>query len=261
MSEVSEGNLDVPVSEDSRFDEIEDINHAFNIMVKELRSTSIIQKDFIANVSHEFKTPLTAIEGYTTMLQDDGLTKDEKQEYMEKILFNTHRMNDLVTNILLISKLENQGIPKKEEEFSIDEQIRKAILATEIKWTKKNIEFDVDLDSVKYVGNANLIEHVWSNLLDNAIKFSPIEGKITLQLKKQNDCISFFVSDQGEGIKEEAKLQLFDKFYQGDTSHKQEGNGLGLALVKRIVDMYGGEVEVHNLETKGCQFIVRLPTK
>jgi len=261
MNEVSEGNLDIAVNEDSRFDEIEDINHAFNIMVKELRSTSIIQKDFIANVSHEFKTPLTAIEGYTTMLQDDGLTKDEKQEYMEKILFNTHRMNDLVTNILLISKLENQGIPKKEEEFSIDEQIRKAILATEIKWTKKNIEFDVDLDSVKYVGNANLIEHVWSNLLDNAIKFSPIEGKITLQLKKQNDCISFFVSDQGEGIKEEAKLQLFDKFYQGDTSHKQEGNGLGLALVKRIVDMYGGEVEVHNLETKGCQFIVRLPTK
>lgn len=259
MREVSEGNLDVAISEESRFDEIEDICHAFNIMTKELRSTQIIQKDFIANVSHEFKTPLTAIEGYTTMLQDSSLTEEERKEYTEKILFNANRMNELVTNILLISKLENQGINSKNEDFSIDEQIRQEILATEIKWTKKNIDFDVNLEPIFYKGNGDLIAHVWSNLLDNAIKFSPINGKIKLELKMWNGYVYFSVSDEGEGIEEKAKEKLFDKFYQGDTSHKQEGNGLGLALVKRIVDMYGGEIEAQNLSPKGCQFIVRLP--
>lgn len=261
MSDVAEGNFDTVVTEESRFDEIEDINHAFNIMVKELRSTEVIQSDFVSSVSHEFKTPLTAIEGYTTMLQADDLTNEEKKEYTDKILFNTRRMNELVQNILLLSKLDNQGIESKKEEFWLDEQIRQEILATETKWTEKNIEFDVKLERVKYYGNKSSLSHVWGNLLGNAIKFSPVNGKITLELKMCNGYVYFSVSDEGEGIKEDAKKHIFDKFYQSDTSHKQEGNGLGLALVKKLVDMYGGEVEVHNLETKGCQFIVRLPSK
>jgi len=259
MNEVSEGNLDVAVAEESRFDEIEDINHAFNIMVKELRSTETIQSDFISNVSHEFKTPLSAIEGYTTMLQSEDLTEEEKKEYTDKILFNTHRMSELVQNILLLSKLDNQGIERKKEEFSLDEQIRQEILATETKWQEKNIDFDIDLDVVRFYGNSSLISHVWSNLLGNAIKFSPNCGKITMTLKQDgNECV-FSISDEGEGIKEDAKKYIFNKFYQSDTSHKQEGNGLGLALVKKIVNIYGGEVSVRNLETKGCEFTVRLP--
>lgn len=259
MSEVSQGNFDVAIEEDNRFDEIEDINHAFNLMTKELRSTQVIQKDFIANVSHEFKTPLTAIEGYTTMLQDSTLTEEERKEYTEKILFNTNRMSELVNNILLIAKLENQGIESKNEEFSVDEQVRQSILATEIKWSKKNIEFEVNLDPIRYQGNGHLISHVWSNLLDNAIKFSPNGGKITLELKEWNGYLYFAISDEGIGLQESDKARIFDKFYQSDTSHKQNGNGLGLALVKRIIEHYGGEVEAQNLETKGCKFIVRLP--
>ncbi len=259
MTEVSEGNLDIAVTEESRLDEIEDINHAFNIMVKELRSTEIIQSDFVSNVSHEFKTPLAAIEGYTTMLQAEDLTEDERKEYTDKILFNTHRMSELVQNILLLSKLDNQGIERKKEEFSLDEQIRQEILWAEMKWQEKNIDFDIDLDAVSFYGNSSLISHVWSNLLGNAIKFSPNGGKITMTLKQNGNEFIFSISDEGEGIKEDAKEYIFNKFYQSDTSHKQEGNGLGLALVKKIVNIYDGEVSVRNLETKGCEFTVRLP--
>ncbi len=168
MNEVSEGNLDISVNEEHPFNEIEDINHAFNIMVKELRSTEIIQSDFISNVSHEFKTPLTSIEGYATMLEDGDLSEEER-EYVKKILFNAHRMSELVNNILLLSKLDHQGIEDFKEEFSVDEQIRQEILATEIKWSEKKIEFDIDLDSVKFYGNIGLISHIWSNLFGNAI--------------------------------------------------------------------------------------------
>lgn len=259
MTEVSEGNLNISINEASRFDEIEDVNHAFNIMVKELRSTEIIQSDFVSNVSHEFKTPLTAIEGYTTMLQADDLSEEEIKEYTNKILFNTNRMSKLVQNILLISKLDNQGIDSKKEIFSIDEQIRQEILATETTWLEKNIDFDVDLDSVQFYGNSSLTSHVWSNLLGNAIKFSPNGGKIIISLKKLDTNLVFSISDEGEGINEDSKKYIFNKFYQLDTSHKQEGNGLGLALVKKILDIYDGEIDVQNLENKGCKFTVKLP--
>lgn len=260
MNEVSEGNLDISVKEEHLFNEIEDINHAFNIMVKELRSTEIIQSDFISNVSHEFKTPLTSIEGYATMLEDGNLSEEER-EYVKKILFNAHRMSELVNNILLLSKLDHQGIEDFKEEFSVDEQIRQEILATEIKWSEKKIEFDIDLDSVTFYGNIGLISHIWSNLLGNAIKFSPYGGTIKMTLKTENDGIVFCISDEGEGVKEDVKNYIFDRFYQVDTSHKQEGNGLGLALVKKIVDIYGGEVAVDNLQPKGCVFTVRLPKR
>jgi len=259
MSEVSEGNLDIEISEESRFDEIEDINHAFNIMVKELRSTEIIQSDFVSNVSHEFKTPLTAIEGYTTMLQEVDLSDEERKEYTKKILFNTHRMSELVNNILLLSKLDNQGIESKKEEFSVDEQIRQEILAMETKWLEKDIQFDIDLDVVYFNGSSSLLAHVWSNLIGNAIKFSPYGGKIKMGLKVENSEPAFYIADEGEGIKKDEQKYIFDKFYQSDTSHKQEGNGLGLALVKKIVNVYGGDVSVRNLEKSGCEFTVRLP--
>ncbi len=258
MSEVSEGNFDVSVNEKSRIDEIEDINHAFNIMVKELRSMEVIQTDFVSNVSHEFKTPLTAIDGYAAMLQGD-VTLEEKNEYASKILFNARRMSELVNNILLLSKLDNQGIESKKENFYLDEQIRQEIVATEEKWSEKNLELEVKLEQTLYYGNKSLLFHVWSNLLGNAIKFSPEGGKITLELKKEPGFLSFSISDEGEGINEECKNYIFNKFYQSDTSHKQEGNGLGLALVKKITDICGGTVEVENLKPNGCRFLVKLP--
>lgn len=259
MIRVANGDLNATVKEENVFDEIEDINHAFNIMLRELRSTEIIQSDFVSNVSHEFKTPLTAVEGYATLLQDETLTDAERAEYVNKILLNTHRMSELINNILLLSKLDNHAIKDQREEFNVDEQIRECILILEPKWFEKNIELDIDLESVQYNGNKGLFVHVWSNLLDNAIKFSPINGIIKIELKNQNGIICFSVMDQGEGVKEEDKKHIFNKFYQSDTSHKQQGNGLGLSLVKKIVDIYEGEIELENLTPNGCRFTVKLP--
>lgn len=259
MNEVAEGNFDVHVNEDNRFDEIEDITHAFNVMVKELRSTEIIQSDFISNVSHEIKTPLTVIDGYVTMLENEDLSKEEREEYLKKIQFNTRRLTDLTQNVLLMSKLDNQGIDRKKEDFFLDEQIRREIIAMESKIADKNILLEADLQSIRFNGNSGLISHLWANLLGNAIKFSPENGKIFIQLTVDGKNIRFSVSDEGNGVSEEEKKYIFNKFYQSDTSRKQEGNGLGLSIVKKIVEIYCGEIIVENLEPKGCKFTVLLP--
>ena len=211
-----------------------------------------------SNVSHEFKTPINAIEGYTMLLQGEELS-NEQNEYVEKILFNTQRLSCLVGNILLLSKLENQNIPMKKTKYRLDEQIRQALLSLESKWTQKEIGFQVEMEAVKYVGNEGLFMHVWINLLDNAIKFSPNQGIITMFLKQENDQVKFILEDEGPGIDEEIKNRIFDKFYQADGSHKAEGNGLGLALVKRIIDSAGGTIEAQNREYGGCSFVVQLP--
>jgi len=257
MNEVAKGNFDTEPLKSSKIDEIDDLNYAFNLMMKELRANETMQADFIANVSHEFKTPLAAIEGYATLLQDEGLTNAERAEYEARILSSTRRMNELVGNILLLSKLDNQAIESKKEEFSLDEQIRQVIVMLEPKWSAKNTELDVELDGVTYYGNAGVTSHVWSNLIGNAIKFGPDGGKIKIRLGKTGEEIVFIVEDEGEGIAEGDLEHVFDKFYQADTSHKAEGNGLGLALVKRIIDVLGGEVKAENLD-KGCRFTVIL---
>jgi signal transduction histidine kinase len=233
----------------------------FNWMVQELRSTEILQTDFVSNVSHELKTPLSAIEGYSMLLQDcDNLTP-EQRGYVEKILFNTKRLSSLTGGILLLSKLENQATPTNLEWFSLDEQIRQTIVALESGWEKKNIELDVDLNPVSYYGNESLIGHVWSNILDNAIKFSPQEGRIAVRLWEENGTICVTVDDSGPGIRPDAMRYIFSKFYQADKSHKQEGNGLGLALVAQILKLEQGAVSVENLPECGCRFRIELKNK
>ena len=259
MNSVTEGDLTTHIEEKSRFDEIENINHSFNIMVKELRSTQAIQKDFVSNVSHEFKTPLSAIEGYATLLDDKSLSEEERADYVKEIISTTREMTELVSNLLLLSKIDNHTIDFKEEEFSLDEQIRKVVVLLEPRWSEKNIEFDVDLDAVTIRNNEILLTHVWRNLIENAIKFSPYNGRISLSLNKEGENIIFSVSDQGDGIKENDKKLIFDRFYQSDTSHKQEGNGLGLPLVSNILKLAHGTVTVENLEEKGCKFTVIIP--
>lgn len=237
MNSVAEGNFKVPDMEESNVHEINDLGQAFNIMIHELRSTEIIQSDFVTNVSHEFKTPLYAIEGYATLLQDDNITPEEKKEYIDRILFSLKRVNQLIANVLLLSKLDNQAIVGHKQLFSIDEQIRQAIVMSEPVWAEKNIEFDVDMDSVSFMGNESMISHVWNNLLGNAVKFSPSGGLVKIRLTEHGGNILFTIEDRGPGIKDDSKKRLFDKFYQGDTSHKEEGNGLGLALVKKILEI------------------------
>jgi signal transduction histidine kinase len=192
------------------------------------------------------------------LLQNDDNLTNEQKEYLDKILFNTQRISSLTSSVLLLSKLENQSIISNKTQFDLDEQIRKSLLALESAWEQKDIEFDIDLDDTDYIGNETLLHHIWDNLISNAIKFSNHGGEISIRLQNFENQIIFTISDKGIGISEEAQKHIFDKLYQGDTSHKQEGNGLGLALVKKIVDLEGGMIFVSNNEDKGCTFTVIL---
>ena len=258
MEKVSDGDFTVKMPVASSSQEITELYSGFNLMVQELHSTEILQTDFVSNVSHEIKTPINAIEGYSTLLQNGNNLTAQQQEYVDKIVFNTHRLSTLVGSILLLSKLENQQIPTGQTTFRLDEQIRGSIVALEEAWEKKEIDFDVELERLNYLGNEPMLRHVWDNLIGNAIKFSPQGGQISLRLSRQDGIILFTVEDQGPGIPEHAKKRIFDKFYQTDSSHKQEGNGLGLPLAKRIVSTAGGTITAENLPQGGCRFTVTL---
>lgn len=260
LMEVSKGNFDIKLEGNkSSIEELKIMSHNFNVMVNELSNIETFRSDFIANVSHEFKTPLASIEGYSMLLQDKNLTEKEKGEYTKKILSNTKRLSNLVKIILQISRLENQELILEKRKFKLDEQLRQTLLLLESKWTNKNIDLDLDLDSITFCGNEELLMQVWQNLLDNAIKFTQDNGTITCTLKQSAHCITTIISDTGIGMSNDTKKHLFDKFYQGDKSHSSEGNGLGLALVRRIIDLCNGTIEVQSEEGKGSTFIVKLP--
>lgn len=258
MRRVAGGNFSIYLDTNSRIHEIRDIYASFNLMVRELSATEILQTDFVSNVSHEIKTPINAIEGYTTLLQDSSLTDEERQGYTDKILFNTERLSELVGNILLLSRVDSHAIQTKPSKYRLDEQIRGSIVLLEPKWSEKNIDFDVELEELEYIGNEGLLYHVWNNLIGNAIKFDPQDGFIRIRLKRINNLIVFTVDDNGPGIPAGAQNHIFEKFYQSDSSHKSEGNGLGLALVKQILDVSGGTVSTENLPEGGCRFTVVL---
>lgn len=260
MNRVAAGDFSIRLESKHPFKEIRDIYNNFNLMTEELGATEILQTDFVSNVSHEFKTPISAIEGYATLLQNDSdNTPAEREQYVDKILFNTRRLSKLVHNILLLSKVDNQAILSNQTTFRLDEQIRQTIVLLEPSWDKKELEFDVNMDKVVYTSNEGMLTHIWSNLLGNAIKFSPQAGTIRLELHQLPQQIQFVIQDQGPGISETVHRHMFDKFYQGDSSHKEEGNGLGLALVKQIVTTYGGEIQAENVPEGGCRFTVTLP--
>lgn len=258
MEKVADGDYSVRLDTDFYGKEIREINSGFNMMASELSSTEILRTNFVSSVSHEFKTPISAIEGYATLLQGCPNLDDEENEYIEKILYNTSRLSTLTSSMLLLSKIENQSIPQNRAEFSIDEQIRKSIVASEPIWSKKNIQFDVEMKNCQYFGNEALLHHVWDNIIGNAIKFSPDGGTIRIKHTELNQKIILTFDDMGEGIPEDAKKRIFDKFYQADTSHKTEGNGLGLPLAKRILELEGGSIHAENLEGGGCRFTVML---
>ncbi len=259
MRKVADGDFSTRLDTDSSSVEINEMMAGFNMMVHELQSTEILQTDFVSNVSHEFKTPINAIEGYATLLQNTESMDENENEYVDKILFNTKRLSSLVSNILLLSKIENQTISvQHKERFRLDEQVREVIVSLESAWEAKDIDFDVELAEIHCMGNENMLYHVWMNLISNAIKFSPKEGNIKIRLFQENGEIRFTVEDDGPGLSEEAKKHIFDKFYQQDTSHKEEGNGLGLALVKRILSVANGTVTAENVPGHGCRFTVVL---
>ncbi len=259
MHRVAAGDFTIRLDETKGFREIRQINADFNLMVKELGATEILQTDFVSNVSHEFKTPINAIEGYVTLLQGcEQPLSAEQAEYAKEIQDNTRRLSSLVGNVLLLSKLDNQNIPAPKSKYRLDEQIRQVILSLEQRWTEKGTDFDVDMDSIEYTGNEKLLFHVWSNLIDNAVKFGPQNGMIRITLCREGEHTVFTIDDEGPGIHEEDQLHIFDRFYQADSSHKEEGNGLGLSMVKQILQSENGKIAVQNLDLGGCRFIVTL---
>lgn len=259
MKRVADGDFSIRLPERSSSQEIRQLYSSFNVMTRELAATELLQSDFVANVSHEFKTPITAIEGYATLLQDEHITAQERNVYIEKILFNTARLSGLVGNILLLSKLENQSITPTVTDFRLDEQIRACLVHTEPQWSGLELDLDVDLSRVDYRGSEGLLSHVWDNLISNAIKFNRPGGLLRLSLTRMEDHVLFRIENDGEPLTEKDCRHLFDKFYQADSSHRQKGNGLGLPLVKRICTLVGAQIEVQSRPSGGAIFTIRLP--
>ena len=249
----------VPVNKfgaDEKFNEIID---CFNKMAEELQSVETLRTDFIANVSHEMKTPLAVMQNYGMLLQAPELSEEKRMEYAKGVTDNPRRMAEMMTNILKLNRLENQQIFPQITEFDLGEQICECLLQFENVWEKSNIEIETDIDmDVKIKADAELLSLVWNNLFSNAFKFTEADGLVSVTLETTEEHAIVKVRDTGCGISPEIGPHIFEKFYQGDTSHSTQGNGLGLALVKRVVDIMQGEIGVESVVGKGTTFTVKI---
>lgn len=244
--------------------ELREFAEAFNTAAEELGSTELLRKDFINNFSHEFKTPITSLGGFADLLlEDEEMPAAERQEYLQIISSEAHRLAALSNSVLALSRVEAQTILTECEPFSLAEQLRQSALMVEQKWAeKKKIALTVEMpedDRCIWNGNEAMLKEVWVNLLDNAFKFSPDGGAVNLILQNEPAAMQVTVTDHGCGMDEATKAHIFDQFYQGDTSHKTEGNGLGLAMVQKVVALHKGTVTVDTALGQGSAFTVQLP--
>ena len=240
------------------YDEYDRIIENFNKMAAELSRTEVLHTDFISNVSHEIKTPLAIIQNYATSLQKSNLDEETRKKYAQTLAGASKRLTALITNILKLNKLENQEIKPENEKVNLTETLAQVVLSYEELIESKGLELDCDFDEdVSVITSPSYLEIVWNNLLSNAIKFTE-SGKIGVSLKREDGWAVVKVSDTGCGISSETGKHIFEKFYQGDTSHAQEGNGLGLALVKKVIDIIGGKIEVNSVVGEGTTFTISL---
>lgn len=238
---IARGDFDIRI-ENNRKDELGQLIKNFNIMAKELAGMEMLRNSFISDISHEFRTPLTSIEGYAKLLRGSA-TDAEREEYAGIIMEETKRLSALSGNILLLNRIENENISLTKTTFRLDEQIRQVILSHENKWSSKEIDLQLDLDECLCEGNEQLLYQVWLNLFDNAVKFSRAHGVIEVTLRKLDGRSVFSITDYGKGMTAEEQARMFEKFFTGDRSRNTEGNGLGLSIVKRVVDMHRGRIE------------------
>ncbi|MCD8082168.1 MAG: HAMP domain-containing histidine kinase [Clostridiales bacterium] len=258
MEEVATGDFSVRLPEDNPGLWMHDVNINFNKMVNELNSSELLQSDFMQSVSHEFKTPLSAMDGYASLLLCTPLTAEQKQ-YAERISKSCRQLSILTGNILMLSKLENSEIISKKELFPLDEQIRQVVLSMESLWSARSLNMDLILPETPYYGNKDLVIQIWVNLLSDAIKFTPQGGVISIWIVDGKEDIRVMFRDTGIGMSEEVQSRIFDKFYQAEGSRSMQGNGLGLALVKKVVTLCEGEIYVESQPDLGSSFTVILP--
>lgn len=259
MNQLANGKYNIRISLGSHRIS-KDLSTSFNKLAEELENTEMLRANFINDFSHEFKTPIVSIKGFAKLLQKDNLDQETHDKYLQIIEAESSRLADMATNVLNLNKIEKQTILSNVSNFNFSEQIRSCVLLLEKKWTHKEIDLIIDFSEQDIIGNEELLQQVWINLLDNAIKFSPQQGKIEIKIIKNQDYYQIKISNNGPKITDEEKKYLYNKFYQGDTSHSSEGTGIGLAIVKKIVTLHQGmiEVESNDLETV---FTVILPIK
>lgn len=258
---VATGDFTVQVNtqrKDNKKDELEVLIDDFNKMVRELATIETMKEDFIANISHEIKTPLSIIKSYAVSLRNPKLNEAEKEAYIDTIVEASERLSNLVSDVLRLNKLENLEITKLEK-YSLDEQLRLCILNFEDKFEEKEIQLEIELDEIYISSDKSLLEIVWNNLITNALKFTESKGTVKLSAYTEEAFAVVKISDTGCGMKEETIRHMFDRFYQGDTSHHVEGNGLGLSIVKRIADILRININVESKFDEGTEFIIKIP--
>lgn len=245
MQELAKGNFKERLSFgslDKHSDIFHDVSDSFNKMASELEHTETISSDFMNNFSHEFKTPIVSISGFTKLLKKGNLTKEQETEYLNIIDEESSRLTYMATSVLKLIKVENQTILSNITKFNLSEQIRNCILLLEDKWSKKNIELQLDFDEFYIHANEELLKQVWINLLDNAVKFTPEKHLIKVDIKEKDENIIVSIINTGSEIPASRQKHIFNKFYQADESHSSQGSGLGLAIVKKIVDLHKGQI-------------------
>lgn len=258
---IASGDFSVRIEPDhlyGRYNEYDCIMENVNRMAEELAKTEVLHNDFISNVSHELKTPLAVIQSYAASIRDGQLSEQEHAQYADTLVETTQKLTDLIVNILKLNKLENQQIKPEYEHVKLDEMLAEAVIRFEDLIDAKGLEINCDMDEVSVTSSPSYLEIVWNNLLSNAIKFTQEGGRIDVSVKRDKGKAVVKISDTGCGISSETGMHIFEKFYQGDTSHAKEGNGLGLALVKKVIDVLGGEITVESVIGKGTAFTIVL---
>ena len=260
LNKITTGDFEVRLNTAGVNPNFADIMTSINTMTEELSGVETLKTDFISNVSHEMKTPLAVIGNYGTLLQNPDLTEEERLEYAKNITHSSKHLAELITNILKLNRLENQQIFPRADSYNLSEQLCESLLQFESVWEEKEMEISTDIpEDITISADSELLSIVWNNLLSNAFKFTDMGGKVSVSLSEDSEYATVTVSDTGCGMTAETGKHIFEKFYQGDTSHATKGNGLGLALVKRIIDITGGEVSVTSAVGVGSTFKVKIP--
>lgn len=256
---IAQGDFDIELPHGFQAREVSELSRNFNTMARELSRVETLRSDFMANVSHEFKTPLASIEGYASLMKNPDLSPEKRAAYAEKVAIAAHRLSVLTEQTLLLSQLDNRDDLPEREAFSLDESLRRMVLAHELEWSARDIEIDVDLEEVQIRAERNLLSLIWENLMTNALKHTPNGGRIGIRLREEDGNAVVSVTDSGEGMQPDVLERVFERFYQGDASRSKEGSGLGLSIAKRTAHLHGGTISAKSEPGNGSTFTVVLP--